>query len=206
MEEDTTMRFINYVIESELKFWSKIYDENAMHWTDKSPSNLTKATIKKYGPFKSVLEIGCAAGIDTFLLARHSDKIIGIDIVHAAIEIANTNLKKQLKKIKNRIKFEVGDAENLKYAEKSFDLVYSLSVLHSTDPSKSIPEVRRVLKDDGHFVVYVYVKPGKEGINEEVFINECKKYFKIEKMSKHEIKEDNGGDFHIALILFLGGK
>ena len=40
-----------------------------------------------------------------------------------------------------------GDAENMPFADKSFDIVYSFGVLHHTpDTEKSIAEVHRVLR------------------------------------------------------------
>lgn len=199
------MLFRQFLKESELKFWKEIYKNDETHWLDKSPSNLAKLAIRKYGPFKNVLEIGCAGGIDSFLFAEHCNKLIGIDIVPEAIEIANKNLQNKPQKIRNKIKFEVGDAEKMKFSDKSFDFVYSLSVLHSTNINSSIPEIRRVLTDDGHAVIYVYLKTDKtdEGIEKYLFINACKDKFKIEKTTEHEIASDDGGDSHVACIVFF---
>jgi ubiquinone/menaquinone biosynthesis C-methylase UbiE len=198
-------RLLKFINESEKEFWEDVYDSDEDHWTEKEVSRLTKAAVNKYGDFNNVLEIGCAAGIDTFYLAQHAKKVIGIDIVKDVINIANENLKKQPQKIRNKITFEVGDAEKLKYESSSFDFVYSLSVLHSTDFKKSLKEVRRVLSDDGNAVIYVYVggNTGDKIANKDDFKKECKKYFDIEKENEVETKKDAGGDYHIALILFL---
>jgi ubiquinone/menaquinone biosynthesis C-methylase UbiE len=196
-------RTIIRLVESELKFWKNVYASDEAHWLDKTPSNLTKKLIKKYAPLGSVLEIGCAAGIDTFYLSGYADSIIGIDIVPQVIEIAKKNLSGQKKVVQKKIKFEIGDAESLRFDNESFDLVYSLSVLHSTDIKKSLPEIKRVLKDDGKAVLYVYTGKNKEEIDKDYFLNVCDDYFLILDQSEFEIKKDSGDDTHTALIVWL---
>ncbi len=199
------MRLINYLSESEKDFWEDVYDSNEDHWTDKEVSRLTKTAVNKYGNFDNVLEIGCAAGIDTFYLAQYSKNVIGIDIVSDVIDLANKNLNKQPKEIRSKVKFEIGDVEKLKYNDNQFDFVYSLSVLHSTDYKKSLKEVRRVLTNDGNAVIYVYVdgNTGDKIANKKDFLNICEKYFNIEKEQVVETKKDSGGNYHIALIVYL---
>lgn len=187
--------------ESDKKFWKKVYDKEEEHWTKKEPSNLTKKVVNKYDKFDRILEVGCAAGIDTFLLATITkDKIIGIDITEEAIELAKKNLKEQPKKIREKVKFEIGDVENLKYKDEKFDFVYSLSVLHTTDIDKSLKEIRRVLNDDGKAVIYVFIGKGKKELDPKKFIAACKKYFNIsEKPEKVKTKDKE----HTAMIVHL---
>jgi ubiquinone/menaquinone biosynthesis C-methylase UbiE len=191
------------IIESEKKFWTSIYKSDEAHWIDKKPSNLSKKVVRKYGNLGRILEIGCAAGVDTFYLAEHCDSIVGIDIVPDAIKIASDHLAESTKTLQKKIIFEVGDAEKLNYSDASFDFVYSLSVLHSTNVEKSIPEVRRVLNDEGRAVLYVYTGKGKEEVDKEKFLSTCKEYFTIEKQEEIDIKKDAGDDTHHALIVWL---
>ena len=117
-------------IASKKILWENIYKNEKTHWLDKDVSKLTKSAARRYGPFENVLEIGSASGIDTFYLARHTKNIIGIDLTKDAVEIAKQNLKNQSDKIKEKVKFQVGDVEKLKFPDAHFDFVYSLSVLH----------------------------------------------------------------------------
>lgn len=192
----------NKLIASKKEFWKKIYDNKETHWLKKEVSILTKDVVKKYGPFKNILEIGSAGGIDTFYLAKHTKRIIGIDIVEDAIKIADLRLKKQNKDIRKKIKFQIGDAEKLKFPDTTFDFVYSLSVLHSTDISKSLKEVHRVLTEDGHAVLYVFI--GKKKLNKDHFLSVCKKYFIIEDENITNVKDKK--EKHKALIVFLRKK
>lgn len=198
---------IAYLFEiGEKKFWNEVYKKDQDHWVDKKISNLTKYACKKYGPFKNVLEVGCAAGIDTFYIAENtSEQVIGIDIVPKAIEIAQTNLAEQPEEIQKKVILETGDVENLKYQDKQFDFIYSLSVLHSTDITKSFKEIKRVLTADGKAVIYVYLneKEHNNSYSEKDFVDEASKYFEIIKTQIKEIPSDAGGDNHTALIMEL---
>ena len=199
---------VAYLFEiGEKKFWNDVYKKDEAHWIDKSVSNLTKYACREYGPFTDVLEIGCAAGIDTFYLAQNTKhQIFGIDIAPDAIELAQNNLVEQPQEIRNKIVFEVGDVENLEhFNDSSFDFIYSLSVLHSTDITKSFKEIKRVLTDDGKAVIYVYLneKEHNNSYSEKDFVDEANKYFEIIKTQIKEIPSDAGGDNHTALILEL---
>ena len=199
------MRLIKYINESEKEFWRKIYKDDKTHWLDKNVSNLTKKVVSKYKEFNNVLEIGCAGGIDTFYLSKFTNNsIIGIDIIEDAIKEASKNLKNQPKDMQKKVSFEIGDAEKLRFKDKSFDFVYSLSVLHSTDINKSLKEVNRVLIPNGKSVIYVFIN-GKEGIDKTKFLEVCEKFFKI--TDKNIIKKkDESEDKHTALIVFLEKK
>jgi len=203
------MLSLSYLFEAEKIFWNEIYKKDSAHWIDKTISNLTKYTCKKYGPFKNVLEVGCAAGVDTFYLAQYtSNQVIGIDIVLKAIELAKKNLAEQPEEIQKKVILEIGNVENLKYNNNYFDFVYSLSVLHSTDINKSFKEIRRVLTNDGKTVIYSYIneEEHKRIYSEKDFIDVSSKYFKILNSSTKEVSSDAGGDKHTAFILELQAK
>ena len=200
-----TLREINKLIKltESKKFWKNVYNKDDTHWLDKKPSNLTKKIINKYGKFNRVLEVGCANGVDSILLASvTSDRVIGIDLIPEVIKIANKNLESQLGSVRDKVSFEIGNVEKLRYKDNSFDLVYSLSVLHSTNIKKSLKEIHRVLSDNGNCVVYVFIGKGKEPIDKDSFLTECKKFFEITEQ-KEISKVDKGLDKHDALIVYM---
>ena len=56
-----------------------------------------------------------------------------------------------------RESFQTADAENLEFADDSFDLVYSHGVLHHTpDTEGAVREIYRVLRPGGRAVVMLY--------------------------------------------------
>ncbi len=100
-----------------------------------------------------VLEIGC--GCDAERFARAGAHYIAVDLTNAAVSI--TQRRFQLAKLEGR--FVQGDAENLPFADGSFDFVYSHGVLHHTpDTSRAIGEVHRVLCPGGRAVIMLYYR------------------------------------------------
>ena len=100
-----------------------------------------------------VLEIGCGLGTDGAQFAKAGADYTGIDLTDAAIELA----QKRFELFSLPGKFQTADAENLDFADDSFDLVYSHGVLHHTpDTERAIKEIHRVLRPGGRAVVMLY--------------------------------------------------
>lgn len=100
-----------------------------------------------------VLEIGCGLGTDGAQFAEAGADYTGVDLTDAAVELARKRF--ELYGLPGR--FLTADAENLDFADGSFDLVYSHGVLHHTpETQKAINEVHRVLRPGGRAVVMVY--------------------------------------------------
>ena len=102
-----------------------------------------------------VLEIGCGCGSEAERFARAGAHYNAVDLTTAAVRI--TRRRFQLASLEGR--FIQGDAENLPFADDSFDLVYSHGVLHHTpDTPRTIREVYRVLAPGGRAVVMLYYR------------------------------------------------
>jgi SAM-dependent methyltransferase len=100
-----------------------------------------------------VLEIGCGLGTDGARFARAGAAYTGVDLTEAAVSLARRNF--ELQELPGE--FRTADAENLDFADGSFDLVYSHGVLHHTpDTARAVREVHRVLKPGGRAVVMLY--------------------------------------------------
>jgi ubiquinone/menaquinone biosynthesis C-methylase UbiE len=104
---------------------------------------------------KRVLEIGCGLGTDAINFARAGADYTGVDLTERSIELvqrrfAFENLQGNL---------QTADAENLPFADNTFDLIYSHGVLHHTpDTQRAINEAHRVLKPGGKAMVMLYHK------------------------------------------------
>jgi SAM-dependent methyltransferase len=100
-----------------------------------------------------VLEIGCGLGTDGAQFAEAGADYTGVDLTEAAVELAC----KRFELFNLAGKFQTADAENLDFADESFDLVYSHGVLHHTpDTGKAVQEIHRVLRPGGRAVVMLY--------------------------------------------------
>ena len=102
---------------------------------------------------RSVLEVGCGAGVDLARFAKGGAEVTGVDLAPSAIELARANFSQQ----GLRGRFEVADGEHLPFPDNSFDLVYAHGVVQYTaNPRQLVEECRRVLKAGGQAVFQVY--------------------------------------------------
>jgi SAM-dependent methyltransferase len=102
---------------------------------------------------RSVLEVGCGAGVDLARFAKGGALVTGVDLAASAIELARANFAQQ----GLDGSFEVADGEHLPFADNSFDLVYAHGVVQYTaNPQQLVAECRRVLKPGGEAVFQVY--------------------------------------------------
>ncbi len=101
----------------------------------------------------SILEIGCGMGTDGAQFAQAGAQYTGIDLTQAAIDLARKRF--ELSGLVGE--FRVADAENLDFADASFDRVYSHGVLHHTpDTQRAVAEIHRVLRPGGQAVAMLY--------------------------------------------------
>ena len=116
--------------------------------------------IDRYARFdetagKELLEIGVGVGTDFIRFVRAGANATGIDLTEGAVEL-----------VKRRLALEgfeadvcVGDAENLPFADASFDVVYSWGVLHHTpDTIRAVSEAQRVLRPGATLCVMLYAR------------------------------------------------
>ncbi|HKC62254.1 MAG TPA: class I SAM-dependent methyltransferase [Pyrinomonadaceae bacterium] len=100
-----------------------------------------------------VLEIGCGLGTDGAQFAKAGAIYTGVDLTDAAVELA----QRRFELFGLQGCFRMADAENLDFADESFDLVYSHGVLHHTpDTVRAVKEVHRVLRPRGRAIVMLY--------------------------------------------------
>ena len=100
-----------------------------------------------------VLEIGCGLGTDGAQFARAGADYTGVDLTDAAVELA----RKRFELFNLPGRFKTADAENLDFADETFDIVYSHGVLHHTpDTEQAVREIHRVLRRGGRAIVMLY--------------------------------------------------
>lgn len=104
--------------------------------------------IKKYFKGK-ILDLGCGVGRTTKYIHDSGFNVIGVEIVG--------DMVKRAKEIYPGIKFEQGDACELKFTDNKFDIVFfSFNGLDYIFPESkriiALKEVERVLKKGGYFI------------------------------------------------------
>jgi len=148
------------------KLVDKLFDTNATYWRDtykeKDISGIIyqrrQATALSYvdglelPKTAHVLEIGCGAGFLTTALVKRGFFVEGIDHAQTMVDLTLENARQ--KGIVNRINVCTGDAHELSYEDKTFDLIIALGVipwLH--DLKKALTEINRVTKPGGYIVL-----------------------------------------------------
>ena len=102
---------------------------------------------------RSVLEVGCGAGVDLARFAKGGADVTGVDLAPSAIALARANFEQQ--GLQGR--FEVADGERLPFPDNSFDMVFAHGVVQYTaNPRQLVEESRRVLKPGGAAIFQVY--------------------------------------------------
>ncbi len=100
-----------------------------------------------------ILDIGCGGG---FNIRRMLDrcakgKIVGFDISEESVKKAKKVNKDQLGK---RVDIMQGSVESMPFSDSSFDVVTAFeTVFFWPDTEKNIPEVYRILRSGGKFIV-----------------------------------------------------
>ena len=105
-------------------------------------------------PGEAVLDIGCGAGFDTLIAARHvgpTGSVIAIDMTEAMLE--KTRAGAAALDLRN-VEARLGYAETLPVGDASIDVVISNGVINLTpDKVQAMREVWRVLRPGGRFQI-----------------------------------------------------
>jgi SAM-dependent methyltransferase len=102
-----------------------------------------------------VLDVGCGMGRFADVVSRWGGKVIGIDL-SLAVEAAHANLGSR-----ENVRILQADLFRLPFRPETFDLVYSLGVLHHTpDCQKAFRQLVPLVRPGGRLCVWVYAKVG----------------------------------------------
>ena len=101
---------------------------------------------------KAILDYGCGHGMAAVVLVRGGARVSAFDLSPGYI--AEAGERAQVNGVS--IDFRVADAEQLPYADGSFDAVWGNAILHHLDLNRAGAELLRVLKPGG---VAVFCEP-----------------------------------------------
>lgn len=191
--------------------WEKEYAKGTPHWAKgEEPSEFAKEFVDELEKREAntVLEIGSGNGRDSIFFAKKGFKVSAVDVSLSAVELAKSNIEKK----KVEVDIREANAESLPFLNGSFDGVFSLSVLHSTNLRNTIPEVYRVLKSRGYAFIYIYgdtqYRDGK--VVEKISLDGFIKLLKVtgfiiwDLYTENEEKFDSSGEKHKIFVVRLG--
>jgi glycosyltransferase involved in cell wall biosynthesis/SAM-dependent methyltransferase len=94
-------------------------------------------------PVETVLVICCGSGMEAEMVARTGRRVVALDISPEAVARA----RERMARFGFRLDLLVGDAENLPFADSSFDFVFVHDGLHHlSDPYRGVREMLRVAR------------------------------------------------------------
>ncbi|HYM07198.1 MAG TPA: class I SAM-dependent methyltransferase [Terriglobales bacterium] len=107
-----------------------------------------------------ILEVGCGQGTDGVTLSqrmRPGSQYIGVDMSEVSLARARAAAQEVRDSLRVTPAFRLENAEQLSFADNSFECVLSVGALHhSQETERAIAEVRRVLVPGGTAFVFLY--------------------------------------------------
>lgn len=135
--------------------WVTIHDRSAAQylggeWFRERFLGLGKYRARMFSTAKGkVLEVACGYGLNFGYLPRNI-QLTAIEFSPVMLEMA----KRRAAQLGLSVDIREGDAEDLRFADNSFDTVISaLSTCSFTDPVAALKEMRRVCKPDGNILL-----------------------------------------------------
>jgi SAM-dependent methyltransferase len=124
--------------------WSRIVGADFLDWLAPPPG-------------QRWLDVGCGNGAFTESIVERAApaSVHGIDPSPAQLAFARTRPAARL------AQFEIGDAQDLRFAAASFDIaVMALVIFFVPDPVRGLAEMRRVVRPGGLVAAYAWDMPG----------------------------------------------
>ena len=114
---------------------------------------------------KKVLELATGPGMIAKHIASSAKSVVATDFSPKMIEEAKK------KNVPANVTFETGDATDLRFDDKSFDVVIIANALHIIpQPQKALEEIGRILKPRGILIApnFIFKKSGKKNFWQKI--------------------------------------
>ena len=169
------------------------YGYGGYHYHEKFWSQTVKY-IKEYYDLPdtiSILDVGCGKGfmLYDFKMLMPKAEIMGLDISKYALENALPDVKPYIK---------VGNAKQLPFPDKSFDLVIGINVVHNlpvNECKQAIAEIERVSRQHKFIVVDAW-RDEQERIRHENWVVTCMTAMHVNKWEELFLNVGYTGDYY----------
>ncbi|HEX8165122.1 MAG TPA: methyltransferase domain-containing protein [Beijerinckiaceae bacterium] len=111
-----------------------------------------------------VLDVACGPGFVAAAAARRGASVVGVDFSDRMLAIARARYP--------WLRFEHGDAEDLPFADDSFDAVtINFGILHFPHPLRALKEAFRVLRPQGALAFTDWAAPGPDNVAYDIVLS-----------------------------------
>lgn len=140
------------------RFWER--PEVVEQFASRAPDHRLARLIEEYArpAATRVLDLGCAGGRNTVLLAEHGFDVWAVDASAAMVERTRARVAAVLGAERARERVQVGRMDDLSsFASGAFDLVVALGVYHGAESraewERAVAETARVVRPGGRVLV-----------------------------------------------------
>jgi SAM-dependent methyltransferase len=133
--------------------WFRKVQIDSRNGTQDSERALCAATGWTPGDYRGrlVLDAGAGAGRFAEVVAKQGGEVVGVDLTNA-VDAAYANIGRR-----EKVHLVQADIFRLPFLDGTFDLAYSIGVLHHTpDPRAAFERVAATIKKGGGFATYLY--------------------------------------------------
>lgn len=140
------------VIENERRFHNERFTEETREAQGKYYASIKHGSrrfekrVLEASQGADVLEYGCGSAIQGIRIARAANTLTGIDISDVAVRDAQAIADKEGL---TNVKYHVMNAEEMTFADNSFDLIFGRGIIHHLDLDLSFKSIARVLRPGG---------------------------------------------------------
>ena len=187
-----------------MTFFKDVYKSGTAPWIIDRPQPAFKRVLKEGFISGDVLDVGCGVGDNSIFLAKKGFKVVGIDFVDEAIQLA----KSKALDANVKIEFIVKNALQLEALGRAFDTIIDSGLFHTFSNIQRvsfIASLKNVLKIGGIYIMMCFseLEKGNYGprrISKEEIKKLFKDYWEIQEI-RPEIFESNWGNAKAWLSL-----
>jgi len=132
------------------KFWSKVadrYDTVVDLQIGTNTRAMVREKLTREEKLGRVAEFGCGTGFFTDALAGKAEAVLATDVAPGMLAVAERRTKSK------NVKFQVEDCQKPSLPDSSFDTVFLSLVIHFTEPTQTLAEMRRILRPGGLLII-----------------------------------------------------